>query len=109
MKHGFGERKKRLVVGKLGAVEGSQDKANVVRASRRLQEVVCTLFFAARIFQISEARRRFSRFLFAINVPRDGGPPLLTQEWASSRPLFGRLGLSLMVLDPRLGELIEFV
>jgi hypothetical protein len=77
VKHGFGERKKRLVVGKLGAVEGSQDKANFVRASRRLQEVVCTLFFAARSFPISEARRRFSRFLFAINVPRDGGPPLL--------------------------------
>jgi hypothetical protein len=73
----FRRTEKRLVVGKLGAVEGSQDKANFVRASRRLQEVVCTLLFAARSFPISEARRRFSRLLFAINVPRDGGPPLL--------------------------------
>lgn len=57
-----------------------QDKANFVRASLRSQEVVCTFFFAARRFPIGEARRRFFRFLFAINVPRDGRPPLLRQS-----------------------------
>jgi hypothetical protein len=37
-----------------------QDKANFVRASLRLQEVVCTLFFAARSDPTGGARRRFS-------------------------------------------------
>ena len=72
-------KEKSLVIGKLGAVGGSHDKANFVRASLRLQEGVCTLLFAARSYPIGEARRRFFRFLFAINVPRDGSPPLLRQ------------------------------
>jgi hypothetical protein len=66
--------------GEVSAIERLQDKANFVRASLRLQGVVCTLFFAARSYPIGEARRRFLRFLFAINVPRDGGPPLLRQS-----------------------------
>jgi hypothetical protein len=48
----FRRRGKLIAIGKLLAVEGSQDKVNFVRASRRLQEVVCTLFFAARSYPI---------------------------------------------------------
>jgi hypothetical protein len=40
-------------------LERLQDKANFVRASLRLQEVVCTLFSAARSCPTSEGRRRF--------------------------------------------------
>jgi hypothetical protein len=82
----FRRAEKWIAVGKLAAVERLerlQDKANFVRASLRLQEVVCTLFFAARSFRVGEARRRFFRFHFSINVPRDGGPPLLRQSTIS--------------------------
>jgi hypothetical protein len=79
-KHGFGARKKSIWMAKLAPIEGRQDKANFVRAPLRLQEVVCTLFLAARSLPLGEARHRFFRFLFAINVPRDGGPPLLRQS-----------------------------
>jgi hypothetical protein len=44
----------------LNARLGRRDKANFVRASLRLQEVVCTLFFAARSDPTGGARRRFS-------------------------------------------------
>jgi hypothetical protein len=77
--HGFGGGKYRSVEQRLDARLGRQDKANFVRASLRLQEFVCTLFFAARSYPTSEARRRFFRFFIAINVPRDGGSPLLRQ------------------------------
>ena len=60
MGHCFAEGKKSIAIGKLGVVKGSQDKANFVRAPLRLQEIVCTLFSAARSFPINGARRRFS-------------------------------------------------
>jgi hypothetical protein len=66
--------------GEVGWRRRMQDKANFVRASLRLQEVVCTLFLATRSYPTSEARRRFFRFFIAINVPRDGGSPLLRQS-----------------------------
>ena len=58
--------KRTIAIGKLAAIEGWQDKANFVRASRRLQEIVCTLFFAARSYQIGEARRRTQAIYDAI-------------------------------------------
>jgi hypothetical protein len=57
----FRRREKLIAIGKLLAVEGSQDKVNFVRASRRLQEVVCTLFFAARSYPIGGRAIAISR------------------------------------------------
>jgi hypothetical protein len=58
------------------------------------------------IHNIHSFHRRDYYDEFKNNERRDDPP---YSRVASSRPLFGRLGLSLMVLNPRLGELIEFV
>ena len=60
--------------GKLAAIEGRRDKS---AASRALIVVV-----GVEVKETSQesACCRFFRFLFAINVPRDGGPPLLRQS-----------------------------